>query len=100
MRADNSLSGHAEIFLHLLGRYAGEKRADQFKGVPADVIASAAAADGDGMAPPRCVLHSVASNTSRLGLYHISMTIALLCTGMRLSADRRGCRLSSAWQLP
>ena len=53
MPADNSLGGHVEIFLHLLGRYAGEKGADQFKGVPADVIASATAASGDGMASPR-----------------------------------------------
>jgi hypothetical protein len=43
-------AGAAEIFLHLLGRYAGSSTAG-FRGVPADLAVSAATADGDGMAP-------------------------------------------------
>jgi len=40
----------AEIFLHLLGRYAGSSTSE-FRGVPADLAAEAATSDGDGMAP-------------------------------------------------
>ena len=43
-------SGAAEIFLHLLGRYAGSSTSE-FRGVPADLAVAAATSDGDGMAP-------------------------------------------------
>lgn len=68
----------AEIFLHLLGRYGGAgEDAANFRGVPADLVASASAADGDGMAAPRCEVVCFKA------LIFPLLTVAVLVAGRR-----------------